>query len=153
MDSRIFALEWVAKKADRWSNREQEPPAKAAPVDAAELARLLKRAQDFLTRGDIASARLLLRRAANSGSADAALALFLKHGFAAVTVADVAEISRVVEAPVAVPSVAVSGSSSVRRVPTPAAAPPSSATAIRPTTSRRRTYTAREGFDGAAMSR
>ncbi len=75
MDSRIFALEWIAKKADRWSNREQEPPAKAAPVDAAELAGLLKRAQDFLTRGDIASARLLLRRAANAGSADAALAL------------------------------------------------------------------------------
>jgi hypothetical protein len=75
MDSRLLALEWIAKKADRWSSRDQEPPAKAAPVDAAELAGLLKRAQDFLTRGDIASARLLLRRAANTGSADAALAL------------------------------------------------------------------------------
>jgi hypothetical protein len=40
-----------------------------------ELATLVKRGQDYLTNGDFASARLLLRRAAEAGSADAALAL------------------------------------------------------------------------------
>ena len=36
---------------------------------------LVKRGTDFLESGDIAAARLLLRRAAEAGSADAALAL------------------------------------------------------------------------------
>ena len=36
---------------------------------------MIKRGKDFLMSGDLASARLLLRRAADAGSADAALAL------------------------------------------------------------------------------
>mgnify|MGYP002400272075 FL=1 len=36
---------------------------------------MVKRGKDFLMSGDIASARLLLRRAADGGSAEAALAL------------------------------------------------------------------------------
>ena len=36
---------------------------------------LVKRGQDFLQNGDLASARLILRRAAEAGSANAALAL------------------------------------------------------------------------------
>jgi len=40
-----------------------------------EIATLLKRGKAFLNDGDVASARLLLRRAAEAGSADAALAL------------------------------------------------------------------------------
>jgi hypothetical protein len=53
------------------------PPEAAAPlhIDNAEIAAMVKRGKDFLMSGDLASARLLLRRAADAGSADAALAL------------------------------------------------------------------------------
>jgi hypothetical protein len=44
-------------------------------LDSEEIATLVKRGRDFLTNGDLASARLLLRRAAEAGSAAAALAL------------------------------------------------------------------------------
>jgi hypothetical protein len=50
-------------------------PNKAVPIDADELARLLKRGKQALTDGDLAAARLLLRRAADGGSAEAAFAL------------------------------------------------------------------------------
>jgi len=49
------------------------PPARR--LDADELAALLKRARNLLTIGDIASARLLLERAADAQEADAALIL------------------------------------------------------------------------------
>jgi TPR repeat protein len=45
------------------------------PVDPEELAMLLRRGLEFLQTGDIAAARLMLRRAANAGNAQAALAL------------------------------------------------------------------------------
>ncbi len=59
------------------------PPAAPAPtnnasvphIDNAEVAAMIKRGKDMLMSGDIISARLLLRRAADVGSADAALAL------------------------------------------------------------------------------
>jgi hypothetical protein len=53
------------------------PPADtAAPqIDAAELTAMVKRGKDLLASGDIVSARLVLRRAADAGNADAALAL------------------------------------------------------------------------------
>jgi hypothetical protein len=44
-------------------------------LDRDEIAMLVKRGKDFLSEGDLASARLLLRRAAEAGSAEAALAL------------------------------------------------------------------------------
>jgi hypothetical protein len=44
-------------------------------LDEEEIAVLIKRGQDFLATGDLAAARLLLRRAAEAGSAEAALAL------------------------------------------------------------------------------
>jgi hypothetical protein len=44
-------------------------------LDDAEIAILIERGKDFLKNGDFASARLLLRRAADGGSADAAMAL------------------------------------------------------------------------------
>jgi Sel1 repeat-containing protein len=44
-------------------------------LDDEEIAILLKRGQDFLANGDLAAARLLFRRAAEAGSAEAALAL------------------------------------------------------------------------------
>ncbi len=60
-----------------------EPPAGDAPVaqpvslplDSDEIAMLLKRGKDALSTGDFAAARLLLRRGAEAGSAEAALAL------------------------------------------------------------------------------
>jgi hypothetical protein len=57
-----------------------EPPTKAAsiakpPLGADELEALLSRSSGFLKNGDFAAARILLRRAAESGSAEAALML------------------------------------------------------------------------------
>ena len=58
-----------------------EPPAATAtggaktPLSADELDALLSRSSAFLKNGDFAAARILLRRAAESGSADAALML------------------------------------------------------------------------------
>ena len=81
MDSQFVRLEWMPKKETRLT----PPPAprleqpKLAPaiqlLDADELATLMRRGEDFLKNGDIASARLILRRAANAGHAQAALAL------------------------------------------------------------------------------
>ena len=45
------------------------------PLDSDEIAMLLKRGKDAFSTGDLAAARLLLRRAAEAGSAEAALAL------------------------------------------------------------------------------
>jgi hypothetical protein len=47
----------------------------AVRLDSEEIETLVKRGKDFLANGDLASARLLLRRAAEAGSAAAALAL------------------------------------------------------------------------------
>jgi hypothetical protein len=44
-------------------------------IDADELAMLLKRGEEFIATGDLAAARLVLQRAAESGDARAALAL------------------------------------------------------------------------------
>jgi len=44
-------------------------------LDADEIAALVKRGKDFANHGDLISARLLLRRAAEAGSAEAAMAL------------------------------------------------------------------------------
>jgi hypothetical protein len=53
------------------------PASKASTphVDNADIAAMIKRGKDILASGDIISARLLLRRAADTGSAEAALAL------------------------------------------------------------------------------
>ncbi len=60
------------------------PPAQPAPrpdnrpalrLDSGELEMLVKRGNEFIANGDLAAARLLLRRAAEAGSAEAALAL------------------------------------------------------------------------------
>jgi hypothetical protein len=52
-----------------------QPVSSAPALDNDEIATLLKRGQALLQNGDLASARLLLQRAAESGSASAALAL------------------------------------------------------------------------------
>lgn len=51
------------------------PVQNSAALDSAELALLLERGKSFLSVGDISSAQLLFRRAAEAGSAEAALAL------------------------------------------------------------------------------
>jgi hypothetical protein len=61
------------------------PPSKTAPaeipdftprkLDPEEIAMLVKRAEQFLAFGDIASARLMLKRAAEGGNAHAAMVL------------------------------------------------------------------------------
>ncbi len=75
VDSQMVRLEWVP-------TQEAPPapsPAAARPqvqsLDVEELATLMKRAEDFLKIGDIASARLVLARAAAAGDARAALTL------------------------------------------------------------------------------
>ena len=52
-----------------------QPAAQTAPLAPDEIATLVKRGKDFLANGDISSARLLLRRAAEAGSPEASLAL------------------------------------------------------------------------------
>jgi hypothetical protein len=54
-------------------------PARSAPsaptLDREEIAILIKRGEDFIAAGDLAAARIVLRRAAEAGDAGAALAL------------------------------------------------------------------------------
>ena len=83
MDSQFVRLEWMPKKESRLTPAAPAPrpdqPKPAQPaihlIDPDELATLMRRGEDFLKNGDIASARLILRRAANAGHAQAALAL------------------------------------------------------------------------------
>jgi hypothetical protein len=72
VDSQVVRLEWMPKK-EVHSPAITATPARA--LDSDELALLMKRAEDALKTGDIASARPLLRRAAGAGNAQAALAL------------------------------------------------------------------------------
>ena len=78
VDSQMVRLEWVQKKPDVRAalapRREPSVPA-VVTFDPEEVTMLIKRSQDFLKSGDIPSARLSLRRAANAGNAQAALAL------------------------------------------------------------------------------
>jgi TPR repeat protein len=80
MDSQVVRLEWIKKRpappaAVGPALDAKAPSAAIQPLEPAELATLLRRGQDFLKTGDIASARLVLQRAANAGNAPAALAL------------------------------------------------------------------------------
>jgi TPR repeat protein len=57
-----------------------EPPTAAiapvrAPIDANQIALLIQRSQDLISEGDVAAARILLRRAAEADSARAAITL------------------------------------------------------------------------------
>ena len=64
--------------SDASTARSSAPQANDWPIvqlDADELEMLLKRGKEFLADGDLASARLLLRRAVEGGSAEAALVL------------------------------------------------------------------------------
>jgi hypothetical protein len=75
MDLQVVRLEWIQKEEERFTP--QLDPSKSLsaiqPLDLEEIAFLMKRGEDFLTFGDIPSARILLKRAANAGSPQAAL--------------------------------------------------------------------------------
>jgi TPR repeat protein len=98
VDRNMMRLEWIGKPLEARVSKPPEargnkPPevrakeqraepqeaVRAAPVvqqfDPDELAVMLKRGLDYLQIGDIAAARIVLRRAANAGHAPAALAL------------------------------------------------------------------------------
>lgn len=82
MDSQFVRLEWMPKKESRLTPTVTPRPDQPKPpqptihlLDPEELSTLMKRGEDFLKNGDIASARLILRRAANAGHAQAALVL------------------------------------------------------------------------------
>jgi hypothetical protein len=64
----------VASASDSRSGP-KPPGGRTMVLDDSEIATLIKRGKDFIMNGDFASARLLLGRAAEAGSADAALAL------------------------------------------------------------------------------
>jgi hypothetical protein len=76
MDSQVVRLEWLAKTAPAPTPTAAKPAANSAvqPVTDAEVASLIRRGQDFLKAGDVPSARIALRRAAQSDSPQAALA-------------------------------------------------------------------------------
>ena len=92
VDTRVVKLKWIPKvdrqKAEQQQQQQQQRtradaaaprPVVAAPpqpkLDQEEVGRLIKRGQQLLASGDIAPARLLLQRAADGGSAEAALIL------------------------------------------------------------------------------
>jgi len=80
LDSQAMRLEWIRpKQPESRPTADRSQDAKTAAVirtlDAAEVDLYVKRGQEYLSTGDIVSARLVLRRAANAGNAQAALAL------------------------------------------------------------------------------
>jgi hypothetical protein len=77
VDSQFVRLEWVAKKEPPPTPPVEAPkPGTAIQIlEPQEIANLLKRGEAFVKSGDIPSARIALRRAANADSAQAMLAL------------------------------------------------------------------------------
>jgi len=81
IDSRPVRLAWLPKQLDGprrgtgLNNKDAVEPVAIASLDADEIATLMRRGEEYLKTGDIAAARLVLRRAANAGHAEAALAL------------------------------------------------------------------------------
>jgi len=77
IDSQVVRFEWVERKDAHLAPQPSRttPPPGMKPLDPVEVTMLIERATEFLKQGDIASARTFLRRAANAGSAQAALEL------------------------------------------------------------------------------
>jgi hypothetical protein len=101
IDVQVVRLEWIRKEEERFTP--QLDPSKSLSaiklldLEEEEIAFLIKRGEDFLTVGDIASAQILLKRAANAGSPQAALKvgmtfdpIFLAQNGAVGLAADVA---------------------------------------------------------------
>lgn len=89
MDKSTMQIEWTPALdapsasappqpgSDQTQRSEVSPPPSGnnLTLDREEIATLVKRGQDFIANGDLASARLVLRRAAEGGDAQAALLL------------------------------------------------------------------------------
>jgi hypothetical protein len=76
------SVEALSASAPAQPDADEKPRAAVSPapsgnpaVDPEEIAMLVKRGEAFIADGDLASARLVLRRAAESGDAQAALLL------------------------------------------------------------------------------
>jgi hypothetical protein len=72
IDRQTMRLEWTSPTAQQPAPSQQ---AEARSISPEEVAGMLKRGEELLVQGDIASARLLLQRAADAQDARAALAL------------------------------------------------------------------------------
>jgi hypothetical protein len=83
LDIQVGRLDWIAKSPDRRAIPERQPERAdimqleqaGARLGSEQLSRLIKRGLEFIKDGDIAASRLVLRRAADSGNAQAALML------------------------------------------------------------------------------
>jgi TPR repeat protein len=82
IDRNVVRLEWVDKQTDSrptGSNIDRraalQPDMTGQSIGKDEFETLLRRGAEYMKGGDIAAARLVLRRAASSGNPDAALAL------------------------------------------------------------------------------
>jgi hypothetical protein len=75
LDSQVTRLEWTQKQEAGLTSAlaGAEPTPAFPPLDSEQIAALIKLGEDLLIRGDIASARFLLKRAAIAGNAHAAL--------------------------------------------------------------------------------
>ena len=71
VDLKTLHLEWVAPGVAQTTR----PVLVVRHLDSDEVAALVKRGEDFIASGDLASARLVLQRAAEAGEAQAALLL------------------------------------------------------------------------------
>jgi TPR repeat protein len=70
-DRKTLHLEWAAPPV----TQPTIPALVVRHLDSDEIAALLKRGENFIANGDLASARLVLQRAAEAGEAQAALSL------------------------------------------------------------------------------
>jgi len=78
IDRQVVRLEWIENKDSRLTSQPDQsspPPAIQPSLGPVQITMLIERAAEFLKQGDIAAARTSLRRAANAGSAQAALEL------------------------------------------------------------------------------
>ena len=89
IDKSLMRIEWTGaaaavgtSAAERSARHDDAAPSPVPPqqselltLDREEIDGLLKRGRDFIPNGDLAAARLVLRRAANGGDAQAALLL------------------------------------------------------------------------------
>jgi hypothetical protein len=77
LDLQLIRLEWTKKEDARltFEHDRVTRPVRTKPLGPAEIDTLTKRAEEFIAMGEIASAQVLLRRAADAGHAQAALAL------------------------------------------------------------------------------
>ena len=76
VDRQILHFEWMNGEVPEAKMPEAQPKSEAIDkLPSEQIAQLLKRGNDLISSGDLAAARLVLKRAAQAGDARAALAL------------------------------------------------------------------------------